>query len=128
MVEMGEIELNLEKYQRELKILEKKKGVIYSELNKLEKEKVKIENEIYNVNSLINSLKIREIKISSHCMLRYFERILGYNLDEIKQNILTPKIKEQYFILGDGNYQNGNFVLVIKNDTVITLIDKDGEQ
>jgi chromosome segregation ATPase len=127
MVKMGEIEFNLEKYKRELKILEKKRNGVCSELNKLEKERMKLENEIYNLNTLINSLKIREIKISSHCMLRYFERILGYNLDEIKQNILTNKIKEQYFILGDGNYQNGNFVLVIKNDTVITLIDKDDE-
>ena len=125
---MGEIELNLEKYQRELRILEKKKCAVCSELNKLEKDKVKLENEIYNLNTLINSLKIREIKISSHCILRYFERILGYNLDEIKAKILTDKIKEQYFVLGDGNYQNGNYILVIKNDTVITLIDnKDGE-
>ena len=125
---MGEIELNLERYQRELRILEQKKLGIYASLNKLEKDKIKVENEISGIQQIINSLKIREIKISSHCILRYFERILGYNLDEIKAKILTDKIKEQYFILGDGNYQNGNFYLVIKNDTVITLIDnKDGE-
>ena len=125
---MGEIELNLEKYQRELRILEQKKIGIYASLNKLEKDKIKVENEISGIQQIINSLKIREIKISSHCILRYFEMILGYNLDEIKAKILTDKIKEQYFVLGDGNYQNGNFALVIKNDTVITLIDnKDGE-
>ena len=37
-------------------------------------------------------------------MLRYIERVLGIDLKEIENRILTDEIKEQYKIIGSGRF------------------------
>jgi len=122
---MGEIELSITKMEREIEILKRQKLGIDSEINKLSKKSLTIENKINGFQELINSLKPRNIRISTHALLRYVERILGINLDEIKKKILTKEIEENYYRLGNGKYHNGSFTLLINNDTVVTITTRE---
>lgn len=125
---MGDLEQNIEKYLREIEILKRKKEGVDSKVKKLQLEQQNIDNQIDSLQEYINKLKIKEVKVSNHAVLRYFERILNYDLNEIRQKILTKEIQENYLLLGDGQYQNGEIILVIKNDTVITIMENGGKK
>jgi hypothetical protein len=128
VTEMGDLEQNIEKYLREIEILKRKKEGVDSKVKKLQLEQQNIDNQIDSLQEYINKLKIKEVKVSNHAVLRYFERILNYDLNEIRQKILTKEIQENYLLLGDGQYQNGEIILVIKNDTVITIMENGGKK
>lgn len=63
--------------------------------------------------------------VSEHALLRYVERVLGYNLDILRATILPPSIQAQIETLGAGTYPvhhpGGGFRIVVKNNVVVTL-------
>jgi hypothetical protein len=122
---VGEIEQNITKYEREIDILRRKKVGIDSEKNKLEKQSIELDNKILGLQELIKSLKPRNIRISTHALLRYIERILKIDIEEIKRKIINKDIEQSYYQLGDGKYHNGNITLLINNDTVVTITNKE---
>jgi predicted RNase H-like nuclease (RuvC/YqgF family) len=51
-----------------------------------------------------------EVTISEHAILRYFERIESVEMDKIKENILTEKVKKLIDELGpNGTYPTGMY-------------------
>ena len=49
-----------------------------------------------------------EISISEHAIVRFFERIQGYDPEEVKRNILTEKVRQLINELGpNGTYPTG---------------------
>lgn len=65
--------------------------------------------------------KVGAISISEHAIVRYFERVLGYDLDEIRKTILpdsTLKLAEK---LGSGTFPANDFKIKIVDGMVITL-------
>jgi hypothetical protein len=129
---VGEIEQNIERYEREIDILKKKKVGVDIELKRKKaafdaetKKMIEIDNKIIGLEELIKSLKPRNIRISTHALLRYVERILKIDLEEIKRKIINKDIEQSYYQLGDGKYHNGNITLLINNDTVVTITNKE---
>lgn len=62
-------------------------------------------------------------RVSEHAMLRYFERKLGFDLKEIEKKILTPEVIKYMEEFGDGQFPNGDdILLVVKNKTVTTIL------
>ncbi len=100
-VEMAKLELSVKQKEYNAKMLE---------LNKI-KEK-------------LNSLELDEPVISDHAFVRYFERVKGFNLDDIQSEVFTDKIKEMIETLGgSGQYPNENgYALVMKNNVVTTIL------
>lgn len=69
-----------------------------------------------------NIAKNAETEISEHAYLRYFERVLGFDLVDIKQKILNDRVKNMITTLGDtGKYPMDEYLLVLKDNTVITI-------
>lgn len=63
------------------------------------------------------------LKVSEHAYLRYFERILGFNLKDIEGKMLTDDVKRMIATLGNsGEYPAGNFSVRLKNGVVVTVI------
>lgn len=87
------------------------------ELTLKEKELKIIEDKIANLN-LVNPV------ISEHAYLRYFERVLGYDLEEISKIILSEKVINLKDKLGNsGEYPNENgFKVVFKDNRVTTIL------
>jgi len=65
------------------------------------------------------------IFVSDHALVRYMERVLGADIEELKAKILPGEtlklMKELSF--NDGRYPCGDFYLVLKDGVVVTIID-----
>ncbi len=108
----------------QLKIMEGEAQALKIKLANIQKEyhlKLKIINEIKTEIDKFNLSNT--IEISDHAIVRYTERVLGYDIDYIKKQILTTEIQELIETLGgNGNYPNKDFKVVVKNNTVVTIV------
>lgn len=66
--------------------------------------------------------KTTTLKVSDHAIIRYFERVKGYNIPEIEQEILSDKIRHMVETLGgNGTYPNEGYSIVMRDYTVTTI-------
>lgn len=64
-----------------------------------------------------------KIRVSEHAILRYFERVLGFNMDAVEKEILSKEVLSMIKTLGgNGSYPNKNFKVIMKDNTVTTII------
>lgn len=88
-------------------------------------------------NNLINTLKqIQEqiklcsstLIITEHAIVRYFERILGYDMETIKNEILPSNIQKLLEGNHDFQYQSKDHIAVVKENKVVTILPRDGKK
>ena len=117
--------------EKELKALQTRKKSLEIEIaasllklkdvNREHQDKV---NKLNAIDKQIKQLHTQDIIISEHAILRYIERAMGLNLEQIKQEILSDKVKAQIFTLGSGKYPIGNKLkAVVKDNTIVTIVD-----
>jgi len=89
--------------------------------------------ELNNKNQMITNLllKIKKLEnptkpqVSEHALLRYIERVLKIDINEIKNEILNKDVIDMVDKLGgNGKYPAKNFKVVMKNNTVVTITNK----
>lgn len=84
--------------------------------------------QIAKIKKAIDDLKIKEsqeLTITEHALLRYCERILGINIEDIKKEILTPELNKLVDTLGTtGTYSYKKYQLKIVDKCIITIINK----
>jgi predicted nuclease with TOPRIM domain len=107
----------LRKLEGTLEYLKKEKSQLDKDLTLKTEEIKKLKKEIA-------SLKEKEIIVSEHAILRYIERIIGINIDTIKEKILTENIRIQIQEFGNGSYSNGEFKVVVKDNVIVTVIEQ----
>ena len=62
-------------------------------------------------------------KVSEHAVLRYFERVKGFNIGDIEKEILPENIKIlTNTIGGNGKFAVNGFSIVMKNFTITTVV------
>lgn len=120
------------KTREEIKKLQSMKASIEAELESLNVQ----ENDLRrNINSKKITLKAinqridmltkdsEVLTVSEHAIIRYIERVLGINIDEVVEKILPSKEVELIKELGNGRYpiQNGEFKVVVRNGVVVTV-------
>jgi hypothetical protein len=67
--------------------------------------------------------KTTTLKVSDHAIIRYFERVKGYDISEVEKEILSDKIKQMIETLGgNGTYPNDDYSIVMRDYTVTTII------
>lgn len=73
----------------------------------------------------IQNLKDKDIVITEHAILRYLERSMKLNIDDVKKAILPDVVKKQIEILGDGLFPipDGGGKLRVKNRTIVTIVE-----
>lgn len=98
-----------------------------TELSVLKKEhKVRLDK-IKDIKKQLEKLKKKnqpaEITISDHALIRYMERILGADVKELKNKLITDNLKNQVSTLGpNGTYSAGEYKVILKNNVVVTII------
>jgi hypothetical protein len=71
----------------------------------------------------IEKLKGGSPKVSEHAILRFFDRVLGYDLKAIEALILSEDVLALIDKLGgSGTYPGNGFSVVMKDYTVTTII------
>lgn len=128
---------NLEKLKLERNHLYRlyKKGMISSVEMVLKRKE--LDKEIYNIETLLlkdadmsaKKETKRHIRVTEHAVLRYLERIVGINLKEIEEKILTENLKKQINYFGDGIYyfDEGENKVIVENSKIITVISNKGD-
>ncbi len=66
----------------------------------------------------------QKCKVSEHAIVRYFERVKGFDIAAIEREILSdPILKQVQTLGGNGTYPNANgYSVVMKSHTVTTIV------
>ena len=81
-----------------------------SAIKKIKEEIFKFEND-------------NSVKVSEHAIVRYFERVKGFDITEIEKDILSDEILKLIEQLGGtGTYPGKDFKVVVKNFTITTVV------
>lgn len=109
--------------------LTKKQG----ELDAIKIEMVTRQKEYESKKKIVDELSIKIEKlekptnpeISEHAILRYVERVMGINIDDIKKEILSEEVLDLIDKLGgNGTYPTKDFRVVMKDNVVVTVVKK----
>lgn len=95
-----------------------------TELNNKRAELKTKEDIVKNLRDKINQLNLsnQTPSVSEHALVRYFERVKGFNMEEIKKEILNDKVLKLMDVLGsNGEYPSESCKLVVKNNVVVTI-------
>lgn len=77
----------------------------------------KLKNEMAKLNNK------ESLKVSEHAIVRYFERVKGFDIEQVKKEILSEQVVKLVEQLGgNGQYPNERFSVVMKNYTVTTIV------
>jgi aspartate ammonia-lyase len=95
-------------------------------LNQLRDVLQQKQNRLNEIDREVTRLKQKHATpvITEHAFLRYFERVLGHDLEAIKQTILPPETVAQIQSLGNGVYPVKGavpFRVRVQNNTVVTV-------
>ncbi len=72
---------------------------------------------------------MKRIEVSDHALVRYLERACDLDLDRVRNDIVPLDVQVAALVCGDGRYPIGNqFIAVIKNFTVVTVLDANPER
>ena len=70
----------------------------------------------------IDLLSCKNIVVTEHAILRYLERAMGLDLDQVRKEILTNEVEQLSKNMGNGKYPIGNGCrVVVKNNTVVSV-------
>lgn len=112
----------LETKKEQLELIRKN---IINDIEENQKKSNELKQQINLINIDINELKNREdgkVVVSEHAMLRYIERVLGIDLDELNKKIINETDAKQISSLGNCTYSKDGFKLKVKNNKVITIL------
>lgn len=80
---------------------------------------------IKNQIELLSRKKNHSLHISDHAFVRYFERVLGYDLKFMENEILTEQVRSSVALLGgNGEFRVQNHCLIVQNNCVVTVTNR----
>lgn len=114
------------------------KSELRQNLNKLEEVRrdigakqniaIKLQAAVDRLKTKLESLtrkKNKNLHMSDHAFVRYFERVLGYDIQELERLILTDQVRLSVATLGGkGEFTAQNYCLVIENNVVVTVTNR----
>ena len=119
----------------QLKHLQTMRTEAVAEIQVAREEQRAASDKVTKLQARINSLdqQIRDLTtrapdpiVSEHALLRYFERVEGYDLEAIKKKILPEPVAQQIKTIRSGTFPVGNngssFRLRVKDHVVITIL------
>lgn|SRR4030066_1011031 len=93
------------------------KELLQQEIDKIEKAILDLENKLEQLQ--------KEPQLSEHAIIRYLERVLGFDLESLKKQILTPEVIDQINTLKNGKIIRNEFIYCFKNKTIITVLKEE---
>jgi len=94
----------------------------------LSEQILKGESQIAKMRKEIEDLKNEEngIIVSEHAILRYFERVLGFNIEDVKKQILPDDVHHKIKLLGgSGSYPVDNYRIKVKDGVIVTILTEE---
>ena len=95
------------------------KAVLMAERDMLNERIKQLREKITQEYRNIESLNHHEIVVSDHAMLRYIERVMGLDIEQLKREIVTDNVRLGVTLSKTGKFNNGNGSMVIVTDNVV---------
>lgn len=113
----------LKQYQTQLKKTKESAEFIRNTIKGHRAELTQKEKQIHRLEREIKNLTSKELTVSEHAILRYCERVLNIDIEEIRNNILNDELKRQVSVLGNnGTYPvEGTYQAVIRDGIIVTI-------
>lgn len=115
-----------------LKHLQVRKGQLHQELDDLTKSLRDVQDQIQKRTGTLREIEkciedsMHKPVISEHATLRYVERILKVDLKKVEEDILSEENKKVIDQVSSCKIPFKNdYLLIVKNKTVITITEKD---
>lgn len=105
----------------------KENNLIDNDIRNLKNKKRENNKLKFSLEQQLKELQDRELQVTEHALLRYCERILEIDMEEIKELILSKEILEQVEVLGvNGKFVHSDGFRVIIKDNKVVTIEKHG--
>lgn len=87
-----------------------------------QREVSELDSKLKSINDEIKRIQAAEPTVTEHALLRYFEHVLGYDIEAMKKCILGDGRSEQIRSIGSGKLPliEGH-KMVVKNNTVVSI-------
>lgn len=115
----------IKKLKSQFNNLIEKHEMVNIDVKNKQKELADIFREITKLKEMIQKAEnTKTLKVSEHAIVRYFERVKGFNIEEIEKEILSENVVSLINKLdgNNGTYPNGDYSVILKNNTIITVI------
>lgn len=123
--ELKALHTQKEKARAELEVLKTEQREHNRKVNELQ-EKIKgFDAKIKQLSE--KAVKKGEIVVSEHAYLRYFTRVLGFDLEQIKKEIVSPASEAAILNFRNGTFPGSGFKIKVKDNTVVTLLTPEEE-
>lgn len=118
------------KHTQELKALQTRLTVAKTELEAAreetraaQKKEASCQSAVREIQNKIETLQAstKEPIVSEHAFLRYFERVKGYDLNVVRNEILNEKVKEWIQEYQSGKFPADGFRVVVSKGTIVTI-------
>ena len=118
------------KDSQHLKNLHSRKGQKEADIEALKKEAGIISDSLFKAKGQlkaiaqeIEGLKKKNPIVTEHAVIRYMERAMGLDLEEVKSQILNDRVRQQIDVLGNGKFPIGNgFRVVVKDMSIVSIL------
>ena len=102
---------------------------VKTNLDKLTARRAELEQQLKAINDEITEHKANElVTVTDHAVLRYLERMEGYNIEQLRQLVCPLAIRKQIIKLGGkgkfpvANKTDGtNHIVAVENHKVVTV-------
>lgn len=119
--------------QRDLiqEAIEKEKGVQAESSRKISHLLNRLEAVEEDIKSAIAKERANQLQFSDHAIVRYLERVHKFNMDTIKAEMASERVRNNIAKLGAGHHpstnRHGDFILVVRENKVITVLSKEDD-
>jgi predicted RNase H-like nuclease (RuvC/YqgF family) len=121
--ELKHLQRRLDESRATVKALKDEKQALDDKINKEQATINKLQKDIERIKSA--AANNGKLVISEHAILRYFERVMGVNLDEIKKKIAPDSVMTAIRTVGNGTFPTDTHRIRVKDGVVITILTDD---
>ena len=115
----------LKSLQSQLSMLQEDLGLFKKQRCELDQQIKTHERNITSIVNQINNLQSSDAIVSEHAIIRYLERKYTLNMQEIVDEILTKNNRSLIeFSKGNCKIRSGEIEFVVKNNVVVTVVDR----
>lgn len=118
----------IKELNRRISKLEAEVETSLSELKEFQRNCDTKRSKLQGLKDRVKKLTPKDIVVSDHARIRWFERCCGFSIEEVDAKILNDSLKRCIETLGDGKFPTGDgFIAVVKNNKVVTLHEGNGK-
>lgn len=121
---------NLKYFETKITKLKSEREILLKDVDEKQKSLAAFKKEIKSLQNKIDQIRSssNEIIFSEHAILRYIERVMHIDIEELKEKILPKSEREAILKTSKTlNYKKGDFTLKIQDGVVVTVLTRDME-